>query len=259
MFPAPISFLNEELKAELGMKSRKEKEYDADDEFCSLKVPIDSEDKDLKTYTVKVKIYDSGSPEVFLKWCLILAERVKNNDNGDNHDNIMNLAQAMLVGRSLEAFLNEKLSREAKNKLCKIKTLEEHTPKQIYDFAIFELSTRAFDIQSGRRDAYERQREYRRRYLFMGKLNPEKFSQRPQDLNRYLGFIPIEKTSENQKITKAYGKSLPEDEIRSIMGRAIPPEWAVHLLALGKEPWRFKDLDDQLNMYRQQWQADQQK
>jgi hypothetical protein len=33
----------------------------------------------------------------------------------------------------------------------------------------------------------------------------------------------------------------------------------VNLLALGKEPWRFKDLDDQLNMYHQQWQADQQK
>jgi hypothetical protein len=33
----------------------------------------------------------------------------------------------------------------------------------------------------------------------------------------------------------------------------------VNLLALGKEPWRFKDLEDQLNMYRQQWQADQQK
>jgi hypothetical protein len=72
-------------------------------------------------------------------------------------------------------------------------------------------------------------------------------------------FIPIEKTSDNQKITKAYGKSFPEDEIRSIMGRAIPPEWTVNLLTLGKEPWRFKDLDDQLNMYRQQWQADQQK
>jgi hypothetical protein len=42
------------------------------------------------------------------------------------------------------------------------------------------------------------------------------------------------------------------------MGRAIPPEWTVNLLALGKEPWRFKDLEDQLNMYRQQWQADQQ-
>jgi hypothetical protein len=96
----------------------------------------------------------------------------------------------------------------------------------------------------------------------MGKLNPEKFSQRLQDLNRYLDFIPIEKTSDSLKITKAYGKSFPEDEIRSIMGRVIPPEWTVYLLALGKEPWRLKDLEDledQLNMYRQQWQADEQK
>jgi hypothetical protein len=98
-----------------------------------------------------------------------------------------------------------------------------------------------------------------RRDIFMGKLNPEKFSQRLQDLNRYLDFIPIEKTSDSNKVTKAYGNSLPEDEIRSIMGRAIPPEWTVNLLALGKEPWRFKDLEDQLNMYFQQWQADQQK
>jgi hypothetical protein len=93
----------------------------------------------------------------------------------------------------------------------------------------------------------------------MAKLNPEKFSQRLQDLNRYLDFIPIEKTSDNNKITKAYGKSLPEDEIRSVMGRAIPPEWTVNLLALGKDHWRFKDLEDQLNMYHQQWRADQQK
>jgi hypothetical protein len=33
----------------------------------------------------------------------------------------------------------------------------------------------------------------------------------------------------------------------------------VNLLALGKESWRFKDLEDQLNMYRQQWQAYPQK
>jgi hypothetical protein len=43
------------------------------------------------------------------------------------------------------------------------------------------------------------------------------------------------------------------------MGRAIPPEWTVNLLALGKEPCRFKNVDDQLIMYRQQWQAEQQK
>jgi hypothetical protein len=43
------------------------------------------------------------------------------------------------------------------------------------------------------------------------------------------------------------------------MGRAIPSEWTVNFLALVKEPWRFKYLEDQLNMYRPQWQADQQK
>jgi hypothetical protein len=34
MCPAPISFLNDELKAELEMKSKKEKEDDAYDECC---------------------------------------------------------------------------------------------------------------------------------------------------------------------------------------------------------------------------------
>jgi hypothetical protein len=93
----------------------------------------------------------------------------------------------------------------------------------------------------------------------MGRLNPEKFSQRLQDLNRYLDYIPIERTSDRNKVTKAYGKGLPEDELRSIMGRVITPEWTANLLSLGKEPWKFRDLEDQLNVYRKQWQADQQK
>jgi hypothetical protein len=191
MFPAPISFLDDELKAELDMKAKKEKEDEKSDAFCSLKVPIDHDDKESKTYSVTVKRYDSGSPEEFLKWCLISAEQVKNNGYTDNPDNIMNLDQAMLAGRSLEAFLNEKRSQAANNRVQKSKTIAEHTPKQMYDFAIIERSTRAFDTQSGWRDAYERQREYTRRDLFMGKLNPEKFSQRLQDLNRYLDFILI--------------------------------------------------------------------
>jgi hypothetical protein len=62
-----------------------------------------------------------------------------------------------------------------------------------YDFAIVELEIRAFDIQSGWRDPYERQREYMRSDLFMGKLNPEKVSQRLQYLNRYLDLTAIEK------------------------------------------------------------------
>jgi hypothetical protein len=33
------------LKAELGMKAKKKKEDETSDAFCSLKVPIDHEDK----------------------------------------------------------------------------------------------------------------------------------------------------------------------------------------------------------------------
>jgi hypothetical protein len=68
---SPISFLNDELKAELGMKPNKEEEED-DVKFCSLKVPMDHEDKGSKTYVVKVKKYDTGTPEEFLRWCLVL-------------------------------------------------------------------------------------------------------------------------------------------------------------------------------------------
>jgi hypothetical protein len=187
-----------------------------------LKVPIEHTGKESKNYTVKVKRYDSGPSDEFLKWRLILSEQIKNNGYEDNTENSMNLAQAMFAGRSLEAFINEKRSQESKNRVLKSKTSTEHTPQQIFDFALFELSIRAFDIQSVWRDAYERQKEYMRRDLFMGRLNPEKFSQRLQDLDRYLDYIPIEKTSDSNKVTKAYGKGLPEDELISIMGRAIP-------------------------------------
>jgi hypothetical protein len=144
---------------------------------------------------------------------------------------IMNSVQAR---SSLEAFLNERRAQEAKKKTRKAKEQAMYTPQQIYDCAIFELAIRAFDVQSGWRDAYERQREYMSRDLFMGKLNPEKFSQRLQDLNKYLDVIHIERTTLSDKTIKAYVKSLPEDEIRSIMGRAIPPEWTGNLLAVGK-------------------------
>jgi hypothetical protein len=98
---------------------------------------------------------------------------------------VMNLAEAVLVGRGLEAFLSEWWAQDIKNKTRKAKEQTEYTPQQIYDCAIFELAIHAFDMQSGWRDAFERQREYMRRDLCMGKLSPENSSQRLQDLNKF--------------------------------------------------------------------------
>jgi hypothetical protein len=139
MFPAPIAFLHDELKAELGMKTKKEEEDTDDAKFCSLKVPMDHEDKESETYVVKVNKYDSGTPEEFLKWRLVLNEQTKTNGFAGKHDMIMNLAQAMLAGRSLEAFLTERCTQESKNKIRKAKLQTGHTPNHIYDYAIFEL------------------------------------------------------------------------------------------------------------------------
>jgi hypothetical protein len=98
MFPAPISFLNDELKAELGMKTKKDDEED-DTNLCSLNVPIDTADKDSKTYIVKIHKYDTCTPEEFLKWRMNPMEKIKANGYGGKYDMVMNLAQAMLHGR----------------------------------------------------------------------------------------------------------------------------------------------------------------
>jgi hypothetical protein len=152
---------------------------------------------------------------------MILVEQIKANVYEGKYDMVMNLAQAMLHGRGLDDFVNERRAQMAKNKIRTAKNQNELHEQHIHDYAIFELAIRAFDIQSGWRDAFERQREYTRRDLFMGKLNPEKFSQILEELNKYLDYIPIEKINPKRIV---YGQSFPGDEIRSIMGRAIPPE-----------------------------------
>jgi hypothetical protein len=55
---------------------------------------MDHEDKDSKMYVVKIKTYDYGTPDEFLKWRLILNEQVKNYGYTGSYDMIMTLAQA---------------------------------------------------------------------------------------------------------------------------------------------------------------------
>jgi hypothetical protein len=69
---------------------------------------MDHEDKDSKTYVVEVNKFDTGAPEDFLRWRLKLNEQMKNHDYNGNYDIIMNLSQAMLAGRGLEAFFSER-------------------------------------------------------------------------------------------------------------------------------------------------------
>jgi hypothetical protein len=100
------------LKAEIGLKAKKEKEEETSDNYGQGVKNLHHEGEEIGITT---------SPEEFLKWRLILAEQVKKNGYGDNADSSMNLAQTMLEGRRLEAFLTDKRSQEAKNRVRKSK------------------------------------------------------------------------------------------------------------------------------------------
>jgi hypothetical protein len=76
------------LKAELGMKTKKDEEEGAA-KFCSLKVPMDHEDKDSKTYLVKTKKYDTGTPEEFLRWRQTLNAQMKNHGYSGNYEMVL--------------------------------------------------------------------------------------------------------------------------------------------------------------------------
>jgi hypothetical protein len=86
---------------------------------------MDHEDKDSNTYVVKINKYDTGTPEEFLRWRLTLNEQIKNHLYSGNYGMVMNLAQAMLAGRGLEAFLNERRAQDIKNKTRKEKEQTE--------------------------------------------------------------------------------------------------------------------------------------
>jgi hypothetical protein len=84
---------------------------------------------------------------------MTLTEQIKANGSVEKYDMVMNLAQAMLHGRGVDAFLNGRRTQISKNKIHVAKNKTELTEQQIHDYAIFELAIRAFDIQSGWCDA----------------------------------------------------------------------------------------------------------
>jgi hypothetical protein len=81
---------------------------------------MDHEDKDSKTYVVKINKYYTGTPEEFLRWTVTLHQQIKNHGYSV-YDMAMNLAQKMLVGSGLEAFFSVRRAQDIKNKTRKAK------------------------------------------------------------------------------------------------------------------------------------------
>jgi hypothetical protein len=109
---------------------------------------MDHEDKESKTYLVKIKKYGIVNPEEVLRCILTLNEQMKTHSYIKKYERVINLFREMLAGRGFEASLSERWVKESKNKTRKANEQTEYTPQKVYDCAIFDLAIHAFDIQS---------------------------------------------------------------------------------------------------------------
>ena len=152
LFPAPIPFLNQELKDELGM-SYKEVEEPAKSRYAELKVPTDYKDAKTVYWNAKTLKYNKGTAEEFLKWRATLLSFTKNYGYDQFPGKIMTLSQSMLEGRAQDTFMKQKAAMEDANLTKAAKEETQHTELEILNKCIHELSVTAFDTHTGWRDA----------------------------------------------------------------------------------------------------------
>jgi hypothetical protein len=149
-----------------------------------LKVP-----KESNTYVVKFKKYDSGTPEDFLKWRLILNEQMKNNGSTTSYDMVMNLAQAMLARRGLESFVSERRSQEAKKRIRKVKYQTMHTPNHIWLRNFWISNPRSWHPKWMERCLWMAERIYEKR-SFHGENQPRKVQSKTARPQQVFGLHP---------------------------------------------------------------------
>ena len=135
LFPAPIPFLNQELKDELGM-IYKEVEEPAKSRYAMLKVPTDHKDDKTVYWNAKMLKYNKGTAEEFLQWCATLLYFTKSYGYDQAPGKIMTLAQAMLEGRAQDTFMKQKAAMEDANLIKAVKKEDEHTKLAILNKCI---------------------------------------------------------------------------------------------------------------------------
>jgi hypothetical protein len=142
MFPAPIAFLNYELKAELGMKSKKEEEED-DAKFCALKVPMDNQPLHCQVQ------------EIWFRNSIRLFEIAFDFEWADEKPWIQRrlwhgheFSPLNVGGTQFRSIFEWTAGQKRKKQKCKGKEQAAYNPQQTYGCEKFESAIRAFDIQS---------------------------------------------------------------------------------------------------------------
>jgi hypothetical protein len=70
---------------------------------------------------VKIKKYDTGTPEEFLRWGLVLNEQVKNHGYSENYEMVMKFVPSNVGGTQLRSIFELMMGARYKNNICKAK------------------------------------------------------------------------------------------------------------------------------------------
>ena len=252
-WPPAVSFKEEDNKG----KGKKKKDDDDDDtKYASFDVPLDADDSE-NSQEVKQKIakVSNPTPEEWCKLRIELAELFISMGYVDNPLKQSKLIKTVLYGKILEVWnTNFKKHWTDHEAGWDAATLEADRTLAL-DKVIDACACYVFPDKEGSARA---QRRYMRNNLYMGSMDPEKWTERLEVMNGYFPYFPQERVTARNNAAGAQMRTpppLPWDELIDIQDYAKPIDFHIAMMAQGKKPHTFDSVEESTQFLKQLYDA----
>ena len=236
VWPPPIPWLPK-------TKMKATKSEDDKDAFVTVKVRLNPDDEDSSMFLRKLRIFESGTPEDWVKWRMDISEffkEAKRNDIEEQH----NTYRSLLRGKPKEWLTACFNSRHVTN--GQLNKADQLDYKDLLDMVINDVTKKMFD---GWETSARRQKGWMRKNLTLGDADPEEWADRLLTINSYLPFFPHSDTG-------LMVESLPEDALIDILDDAKKADWHYIMLSQGRRPELFSNVQEAVAYYNQLYTAD---
>ena len=246
-WPPPIPFVKATKDKKASKKSGEKGDDDEDDsKYRSFSIQVgESEDH---TYSRKVAVFDSGTPE---EWCelRVAAEEVINElGYQEQPKQQASVYRSVLEGKAADTF------RLAFSKQLETRTKEDQgkteTSKAVLKETLNAVALQVFS-QDGE-DSARAQKRYLRNNLEIGDGDPQKFADQLEKINNYLKYFPVK----DVHAAKKNNTPMEWDELVDILDYAKKTEWHIIMLSQGRKPHSFNSLEQAVECYKQLFNAD---
>lgn len=238
----PFAAVTKRSKVKVG-----EGETNADQRVFSI--PLDatssSKTKLQECYKQYVAVFEEGTPE---DWCALRTEAV-------------DLFQAMGIAKDFEKQHNvwrSLFKGQAKDRFTALFNATKVEQEGVIDSMGLSyeqvlqtaLNGVAKYVFVNWQKALRNQKQYMQHALSMGSMEPGKFCERLQKVNRYLAYFP----SANPL---AAPSPFEEEELLNIVGLSVPAEWSITMLTTNQGIETFETMEEVVVYFKQLHQADQ--